>query len=202
MEMNITRFNKTFEGKFRLHQYTKVTKNFRFFLEEWCPNLQAWHRRIPICSVVRTNSNDESDCVVPIFVLQNLEDTCVLVEKQDHGVNYFSGNSTEEVGLAILYILSQNQELYDYVQDVPVQPKHKPSDFEEQDLKDACVKMWNSYELALRNKRESESLKKQVKDALENKDIHLALNVLLSHDSGVEIHTLAKVSLQELQQEI
>jgi len=166
----------------------------RFNIQQWCPLAGRWYRVLmPGVWYQNFESEDETPinddiCIIKPALLKVLENPpkAVIVCREKHGVQYFSANNTEEIGLAALHIVKERHEQGYYSLGVePIKPDRKPEDFlDSPKFATVAKKEWEIYERSLRQYKEEKHFYEVLECTLSENHYGSAVYLLEDHNDS------------------
>ena len=179
----------------------------RFNLQQWCPLAERWCRVLmPGNWCQNFESEDETPvnddiCVIKSTLLEAIKNPpkAVIVCQEKHGIQYFSANSTVEIGMAALHLVKErHKQGYYWMGREPTQPDRKPEDFLDSPKFAAVARReWEVYERDLQQYKGEKEFMGVLERTLTENHYGGAVSLLKSHDGyeyeGFVIEVLTSV---------
>jgi len=181
----------------------------RFNVEEWCPIVERWSRILLPGTWYQNFKSDtelpvgDDKCIIRESLLEDIYNppSAIIIRKEKHDTCYYSGDSTEMIGITALHILMERHEQGFYRPGTePIEPKRTLEEFADSPkFFIAAEKIWESYNCELRDYRRHIDFTRLLANTLESNDYYSAVALLQSRSryEGFEIELLTRVKMSE-----
>ena len=144
-----------------------------YIVQQWCPEIKKWHKTLILGSwgFIAELENP----FVPTYICDQikLRSEAFMMIKENDNISYFKASSTEDIGKASLYVLSErhSKQFYDVCIDDPIKPNHQPEEFEDNPIMhEACKRAWNRYKDCIMLNEIHENMQNRINSILEKRD--------------------------------